>query len=115
MTQVSEIIKLISELKTIQLIDLITELERLFKFHVTPQTPASPVVNDGELVITLTSVGPNKINVIKEIRAVLGLGLKESKEFVENIPQVIKDKLTQSEAMKLKLKLENVGASVSVS
>ncbi|MGP1916017.1 MAG: ribosomal protein bL12 [Candidatus Hodgkinia cicadicola] len=114
MSQITEIVKLISELKLVQLIDLINELEQMFKIHTSSseQVKCSATRNDIKVTVSLTAVGPNKINVIKEIRAILDLGLKESKQFIESVPQVIKSNLTPSEANELKSRLEKVGASV---
>lgn len=115
MTQTSEIVKLIGELKLVQLIDLIRELEKMFKVHPLEQDKLQSPSGDGKVTVSLNEIGPNKINVIKEIRTILELGLKESKEFVENVPQVVKSDLTSSEANELKRRLEKVGASVSLS
>ncbi|MGP1914276.1 MAG: ribosomal protein bL12 [Arsenophonus sp. ET-DL9-MAG3] len=114
MPQTTEIVKLISELKLVQLIDLINELEQMFKIPTSPSNQVKCPATCGDIKVTvlLTSPGPNKINVIKEIRAILELGLKESKQFVESVPQVIKGNLASSEANELKRRLEKVGASV---
>ncbi|MGP1916088.1 MAG: ribosomal protein bL12 [Candidatus Hodgkinia cicadicola] len=116
MSQISEIVKLIGELKLIQLVDLVRELEQMFKIHTSSsaQTDCSKLPADTKVTVSLDAIGPNKINVIKEIRAILELGLKESKDFVENVPQVVKTDLTTSEASEVKHRLEKVGASVSL-
>ncbi len=116
MSQTTEIIKLIGELKLVQLIDLIKELEQMFKIHnpSSKQIDYSTSPVETKVTVLLTAVGPNKINVIKEIRAILELGLKESKDFVEHIPQVVKSDLTAAEANELKCRLEKVGASASI-
>ncbi|MGP1917036.1 MAG: ribosomal protein bL12 [Candidatus Hodgkinia cicadicola] len=116
MSQISEIVKLIGELKLIQLVDLVRELEQMFKIHTSlpAQTNCSKLPVDTKVTVSLDAIGSNKINVIKEIRAILELGLKESKDFVENVPKVVKSDLTASEASELKRRLEKVGASVSL-
>uniref|UniRef100_A0A7C4CA65 Large ribosomal subunit protein bL12 n=1 Tax=candidate division WOR-3 bacterium TaxID=2052148 RepID=A0A7C4CA65_UNCW3 len=67
-----------------------------------------------EFVVTLVSVGDKKIQVLKELRALTGLGLKEAKEMIDKAPSVIKENATREEADKLKAKLEEVGAKVEV-
>ena len=67
-----------------------------------------------EFDVVLTAAGEKKINVIKEVRAITGLGLKEAKEFVESAPKTVKEGVPQEEADKLKAKLEGVGASVEI-
>ena len=67
-----------------------------------------------EFDVDLTGFGEKKINVIKEIRAITGLGLKEAKEFVESCPKVVKEGISTEEAEEVKKKLEEAGASVEV-
>lgn len=67
-----------------------------------------------EFVVTLVAVGDKKIQVLKELRALTGLGLKEAKEIIDKAPSVIKENATREEADKLKAKLEEVGAKVEV-
>jgi len=64
--------------------------------------------------VVLASVGEKKINVIKEVRAITGLGLKEAKELVESAPTMVKESLKKEEAEEIKKKLEEVGASVEL-
>ena len=64
--------------------------------------------------IVLTSFGEKKINVIKEVRAITGLGLKEAKDLVEGVPQPVKEGATKDEAEEIKKKLEEAGASVEL-
>ena len=67
-----------------------------------------------EFTVTLTAAGDKKINVIKEVRAITGLGLKEAKDLVEGAPKVVKESATKDEAAKIKKLLEDNGASVEV-
>ncbi len=67
-----------------------------------------------EFDVVLTAVGEKKINVIKEVRAITGLGLKESKDMVESAPKVVKEACSKAEAEELKAKLEEAGASVEL-
>ncbi len=75
---------------------------------------AAPVEEQTEFTVTLTKVGEKKINVIKEIRTITGLGLKEAKDLVEGAPKVVKEAATKDEAAKIKKVLEENGASVEV-
>ncbi len=78
--------------------------------------PAAAVVveEQTEFTVMLKEVGPNKINVIKEVRAVTTLGLKEAKELVEAAPKAVKENVTKAEAQQIKEKLEAAGATVEV-
>lgn len=67
-----------------------------------------------EFTVVLTSAGANKINVIKEIRAITGLGLKDSKDMVEGAPKTVKEGVTKDQAAEMKKKLEAAGATVEV-
>ena len=66
------------------------------------------------MTVILAAAGDKKINVIKEIRAITGLGLKEAKDFVEGAPNNIKEGIEKAEAEEIKKKLEEVGASVEI-
>ncbi|MCY4099180.1 MAG: 50S ribosomal protein L7/L12 [Rhodospirillales bacterium] len=66
------------------------------------------------VTVTLTSFGAKKINVIKELRAITGLGLKEAKDLVEGVPKPVKEDISKDEAEEIKKKLEDAGASVEV-
>lgn len=76
--------------------------------------PAEAVEEKTEFSITLTASGDNKINVIKEIRAITGLGLKEAKDLVESAPKPVKEGISKAEVEEIKQKLEAVGAKVEV-
>jgi large subunit ribosomal protein L7/L12 len=75
---------------------------------------AAPVEEQTEFTATLTEVGANKINVIKVVREVTSLGLKEAKDLVEGAPKPIKEGVTKDEAAAIKKKFEDVGAKVEV-
>jgi len=75
---------------------------------------AAPVEEQTEFTIILTAAGDKKINVIKEIRTITGLGLKEAKDLVEGAPKTVKESATKDEAAKIKKVLEENGASVEV-
>ena len=75
---------------------------------------AAPVEEKTEFTATLTEVGTNKINVIKVVREVTSLGLKEAKDLVDGAPKVVKEGVTKEEAATIKKKFEDVGATVEV-
>ena len=75
---------------------------------------AEEVVEIDEYDVELTAVGTSKINVIKAIREITGLGLREAKEITDNAPKVIKEKISKSQAEGLKLKLEEAGATITL-
>ena len=75
---------------------------------------AAAAVQQTEFTVVLATIGEKKINVIKEVRAITGLGLKEAKDLVEGAPKPIKEGVTKDEAAKLKKQLEEAGATVEV-
>ena len=75
---------------------------------------AAPAVEQTEFTVVLLEAGEKKINVIKEVRAITGLGLKEAKDLVEAAPKPVKEGATKSEAADLKKKLEDAGAKVEL-
>jgi len=113
----------IEKMTVLELSELVKDLEE--KFGVTAQVPtvqaqAAPVAAEpeaeekAEFDLILTAVGEKKIQVIKEVRAITGLGLKEAKEFCESAPKPIKTGIPKEEAEKLKEKLESMGAKVEI-
>jgi large subunit ribosomal protein L7/L12 len=75
---------------------------------------AAPVEEQTEFTVILTGVGDKKINVIKEVRTITGLGLKEAKDLVESAPKAVKDSVGKDEVAKIKKMLEDAGATVEV-
>lgn len=75
---------------------------------------AAAVEEKDSFNVVLTSFGEKKINVIKEVRAITGLGLKEAKDLVEGVPKSVKDEVNKDEAAEIKKKLEDAGATVEV-
>ncbi len=123
MADLEKIAEDLSSLTVLEAADLAKMLEE--KWGVSAAAPvavaaagggeASPSVEaKTEFSISLTSVGDKKINVIKEVRAVTGLGLKEAKDLVEAAPSLIKEGIPEAEANEIKGKLEEAGASVEV-
>ena len=103
--------------------ELISDIEE--KFGVSAATPvavaAAPAANDGvgsdaktEFDVVLTAAGQQKINVIKAVRAITDLGLKEAKELVDSAPKPIKEGVAESEANEIKSQLEEAGAEVEL-
>jgi len=79
-----------------------------------PALAAAPVEVQTEFTVTLTAFGDKKINVIKEIRTITGLGLKEAKDLVEGAPKIVKENISKDEADKIKKVLEENGATVEI-
>lgn len=118
MTQ-EQILDAIKEMTVLQLNDLVKAIEE--EFGVTAAAPvaaggAAAAVEEEqtEFDVVLTSAGDSKIKVIKAVREVTGLGLKEAKALVDEAPKAIKEGATKEEAEEIKGKLEEVGASVEV-
>src|SRR6516225_5139842 len=76
--------------------------------------PAAAAVEKTEFTVVLAAAGEKKINVIKEVRAITGLGLKEAKDLVEGAPKPVKEGVNKDEAAKIKKQLEDAGATVEV-
>ncbi|MCA1584307.1 MAG: 50S ribosomal protein L7/L12 [Acidobacteria bacterium] len=121
--QVVDYIKQISVLELSQLVkSLESELGVSAAAAVAVAAPAAggaaaaaPVEEKTEFTVTLTEIGGNKINVIKAVREVTSLGLKEAKDLVESAPKPLKEGVTKDEAEAIKKKFEDAGAKVSVS
>lgn len=123
---IQEIMERIEKLTVLELADLVKSLEE--KFGVSAAAPlmaqnavsaqgAAPTAQEEEKTefdVVLKEIGANKIQVIKEVRAATGLGLKESKDLVEGAPKAVKEKVELKEAQALKEKLEAVGATVEL-
>ena len=118
-----DVIDFISNMSVLELSVLIKELEE--KFGVSAAAPvaiaaagpaaAEAVVEEKtEFDVILTSVGDQKIKVIKEVRAITGLGLKEAKELVEGAPLPVKEGVTKDEAAAIKTQIEAVGAVIEI-
>lgn len=120
MTQ-DEVIDYLSNLSVLDISKLVKALED--KWGVAAAAPvamaaapaaAAPVEEKTEFDVVLVDFGANKINVIKEVRAITGLGLKDAKDLVEAAPKAIKEAVSKDEAAKLKEQLEKAGAKVEV-
>ncbi|MGW8185522.1 MAG: 50S ribosomal protein L7/L12 [Candidatus Moraniibacteriota bacterium] len=117
--------KLVAEIEKMSVLDL-SELVKVLedKFGVSAAAPmmmgaapaaeAAAVEEKSQFDVELTAAGDKKINVIKVVREITGLGLKESKDIVDGAPKVIKEKVAKAEAEEMKKKLEEAGAKVEL-
>ena len=119
--------KLVDELSSLTVIEA-AELSKLLedKWGVSAAAPvaaaaapaaaaaAAPVEEQTEFTVMLTKAGDKKINVIKEVRTITGLGLKEAKDLVEGAPKTVKEGVNKDEAAKIRKMLEDAGAAVEV-
>ena len=120
---VNEIIDAVKELKVLELAELVKALEEEFGVSATPVAVAGGAAAGGEAAaaeektefdVVLTSAGDKKINVIKVVRAVTGLGLKEAKAKVDELPSTLKEGASKEDAEEIKKQLEEAGASVEL-
>ncbi len=119
-----QVIEFISNMSVLEMSDLVKEMEEKFGVSAAAAAVAAPAASSGdtaapveektEFDVILTSIGEKKINVIKEVRGITGLGLKEAKEAVESAPKAVKEGVTSEEAEEIKKKLEEAGASVEI-
>lgn len=114
-----EILNAIAEMTVMEIVDLISAMEE--KFGVTaavaaaPAAEAAPVAEaQTEFDVILADAGANKVAVIKVVRAVTGLGLKEAKDAVDGAPATLKEAVSKDEAEKIKAELEAAGAKVTL-
>ena len=119
---IEQLTETISSLTVLELADLSKSLEEKWGVSAAAFAVAGPAGATGgdagevkdEFEVVLTAAGDSKINVIKEVRAITALGLKEAKEMVESAPKAIKSGVSKDEAEELKKKLEAAGASVEL-
>ena len=119
-----EIIDAVAEMSVLDLSELITEMEEKFGVTAAAAVAAAPAAAGGDagaaaeeqsdFDVVLTSFGDNKVAVIKAVRAVTGLGLKEAKALVESAPAPVKEAAAKAEAEDLKKQLEEAGATVEL-
>ena len=120
----ADVLSYLEEANMIEVSELVKEIEE--KFGVSAAAPvavasAPAVAGEGEAAeektefdVVLTEIGQAKINVIKAVRAITSLGLKEAKELVDSAPKPVKEGISQSEADEIKAKLEEAGATVEL-
>ncbi len=116
-----EILNAVAEKTVMELVELIKAFEEKFGVSAAAVAagpavagPAAVVEEQTEFNVILTSFGANKVNVIKAIREITGLGLKEAKDLVEGAPQTVKEGVSKDEAAAVKKKLEEAGATADV-
>jgi len=121
-----QVVDFISNMSVLEMSELVKEMEEKFGVSAAAAAAAvaAPTAGGGEseaaaeekteFDVILTSFGEKKINVIKEVRSITGLGLKEAKEAVESAPKAIKEGVSKEEAEEVKKKLEEAGASAEI-
>lgn len=118
-----DILETISNMSVMEVVDLISAMEEKFGVSAAVAVAAAPAAGDGggeaavvkdEFDVVLTGFGDNKVSVIKAVRAITGLGLKEAKGAVEDTPTTVKEAATKDEAEDIKKQLEEAGASVEL-
>ena len=118
-----EILDTISKMSIMEVVELISDMEK--KFNVTAAAPVAAAAPAGgaaapaaeaqtEFTVTMTEFGANKVGVIKVIREITGLGLKEAKDLVEGAPSTVKEAIPKADAETIKTKLEAAGAKAVI-
>lgn len=119
-----DILEAIAGMTVMEVVDLIKAMEEKFGVSAAAAVAAGPVATGGdgaeveevqtEFAVSLTSFGEKKVGVIKVIRAITGLGLKEAKDLVMAVPSVVKEAVPKEEAEKIKAELEEAGGSAEI-
>lgn len=119
-----EILETISNMTVMEVVDLISAMEEKFGVTAAAAVAAAPAAAGGdagaaaeeqtEFDVVMSSFGSNKVAVIKAVRGITGLGLKEAKEMVEGVPATVKEAAEKAEAEEIKKQLEEAGASVEL-
>jgi large subunit ribosomal protein L7/L12 len=119
-----EILDTIGNMTVLEIVDLISAMEEKFGVSAAAAVAAAPAAAAGgdvaaeevkdEFNVVMTSFGANKVGVIKVVRALTGLGLKEAKDMVEGVPATVKEAANKDEAEKMKKDLEEAGATVEL-
>lgn len=119
-----EILETIAGMSVMEVVDLISAMEEKFGVSAAAvavaaapaaaAAAAAPAEEKTEFNVVMTKFGDNKVNVIKVVRAITGLGLKEAKDLVESAPKAVKEAVSKDDAEKFKKQLEEAGATVEV-
>ncbi|ADC72667.1 ribosomal protein L7/L12 [Thioalkalivibrio sp. K90mix] len=119
-----DILEAIGNMTVLEIVDLISEMEEKFGVSAAAAVAAAPAAAGGgeaaaaeakdEFDVVMSSFGENKVGVIKVVRGLTGLGLKEAKEMVEGVPATVKEGAAKDEAEKMKAELEEAGATVEL-
>ena len=118
-----EILETVSNMSVMEVVDLIAAMEEKFGVSAAAAVAAAPAAGGGEAAaaeeqtefdVVMSSFGANKVSVIKVVRSITGLGLKEAKGMVEGAPSTVKEAASKGEAEEIKKTLEEAGASVEL-
>jgi len=117
-----QIVEAVAEKTLMEVMELVRAIEEKFGVSAAaavsaaagPAADAGPVEEQTEFTVVLKAIGEKKVEVIKAVRAITGLGLKEAKDLVEGAPQTVKDAVSKDDAAKFKKDLEAAGATVEV-
>jgi len=118
-----DILDTISNMTVMEVVDLIKDMEEKFGVSAAAAVAAAPAAGGGEAAaveektefdVVMTSFGEKKVNVIKAVRGITGLGLKEAKDMVEGVPATVKEGVSKEDAEAIKKQLEEAGAAVEV-
>ena len=116
-----DILDTVANMTVVEIVDLISAMEEKFGVSAAAgvaagpaAAAAAPVEEQTEFNVVMTSFGANKVNVIKVVRTITGLGLKEAKDLVEGAPSVVKEAVAKKDAEDMKKQLEEAGASVEI-
>ena len=120
-----DILEAIGNMTVLEIVDLISEMEEKFGVSAAAAVAAAPAAGGGgdagaaeeakdEFDVVMSSFGDNKVGVIKVVRGLTGLGLKEAKDMVEGVPATVKEGAPKEEAEKMKADLEEAGATVEL-
>jgi large subunit ribosomal protein L7/L12 len=118
-----DILNTISNMTVLEIVDLIKAMEDKFGVSAAAAVAAAPAgggaaapaaVEQTEFNVVMTSFGENKVNVIKVIRTITGLGLKEAKDLVEGVPSLVKEAISKADAEAIKKQLEEAGAKAEL-
>jgi large subunit ribosomal protein L7/L12 len=115
-----DILEAVSNMTVMEIVDLISAMEDKFGVSAAAAAVAAPVAaaavveEQTEFDVILTSFGENKVSVIKTVRAITGLGLKEAKDAVEGVPTTLKEAVSKAEAEDIKKQLLEAGATVEI-
>ena len=116
----ADILEAVSNMTVMEIVDLISAMEEKFGVSAAAVAVAAPtaavavVEEQTEFDVILTSFGENKVSVIKTVRGITGLGLKEAKDAVEGVPTVLKEGIPKAEAEDIKKQLTEAGATVEI-
>ena len=124
-TSKNDILKAIEEMSVMELVELISDIEEKFGVTAAAAVAAAPAAAGGDgdapvaeekdsFDVVLSAVGDQKVQVIKAVRSITGLGLKEAKDLVESAPKPVKEGITKDEAEEMKKQLEEAGASIEL-